>query len=292
MNNALAMYRAGMPVKAEDCDYDSSRRLGLTCPYCHEAVFWKTGHMRQCGTSSIAIAPQFAHYPTDDPMAQDCEARSKTSEGQIAWEKTLDRGKNQRLDLYNKFLINMFMEDRNCNKKMRNQIRKEYGHKWIDETFRKVQNVWRDNLSEAYQEIAQVTEGLSGEGELIDGKYREEHRRISENMALAGTKSDASLQKQYFSGIDRNLHIAICNEIAEFLATRTAGYAFRDLFTLWIRTVGIVLIFSEGVPPDRLVAEVKSLSFRAMTTGMAGAIAGTHWIDQINSRLKYLYGEL
>ena len=103
MRFAYSIYWGGTIVDAEQCDYESSRKLGLHCPFCNEALFLKIGHTRKMPDGSFQkVSPCFSHYPG---FGIDCELRAKRPEGEAYIEKLEIESRNQRLILFNKHFI-------------------------------------------------------------------------------------------------------------------------------------------------------------------------------------------
>jgi hypothetical protein len=288
MKHAIAMYRAGMVVDAGDCNYDSARMLGLICPFCSEAVFWKTGHIRRKGMQDLFIAPQFAHYKNDDPLAQNCELRAKSQQGQEDIERIRQESHNQRLKLYNRHLWEMFKDDRNISRKKITDIQKDFGRKWCETRAKKIQREFRNKRSLMYQGCLEYVQDAA------DGMTKEEYRKSIDAWEKSGIESDINLQVAYFQGVDRQIHLSICKEIIDFCCTRTSGYAFLNIFTAFLISARWSLagtlfsnipkeLFSQSF--DFFTEEVKKATDESFAIGIALTIAGTHWIDQINKRL-------
>ncbi|MDJ0689039.1 MAG: hypothetical protein QNJ41_11055 [Xenococcaceae cyanobacterium MO_188.B32] len=47
MRLARSMYLGGTIVSATECDFEDYKRLGLTCPICRQAVYLRSGSIRQ-----------------------------------------------------------------------------------------------------------------------------------------------------------------------------------------------------------------------------------------------------
>jgi len=104
MRYALSIYWAGAVVDAEKCDYDSSKELGLHCPFCREAVFLRVGHQRQVKGETLNISPSFIHYAN---LGLDCELRSSRPDGQAYINSLQIQSHNQRLLLFNKHFLDI-----------------------------------------------------------------------------------------------------------------------------------------------------------------------------------------
>jgi len=103
MRFAYSIYWGGTVVDAIHCDYQSSRELGLHCPFCNEALFFKAAHTRTMPDGSHQqVAASFAHYPG---VGLDCELRAKRPEGEKHIQQLEINSRNQRLILFNKHFI-------------------------------------------------------------------------------------------------------------------------------------------------------------------------------------------
>lgn len=118
MKYAASLRYAGLLINASDCDYNSFRHLGLTCPNCHESVFLVAGskrqeHEREHKNGNVShvreslVPPHFSHRPDKDKTElKRCEVRSaRTNEVDIA--RSASAAKNQRIKLFNRHLWNI-----------------------------------------------------------------------------------------------------------------------------------------------------------------------------------------
>ena len=90
---------------------------------------------------------------------------------------------------------------------------------------------------------------------------------------------EAEEQRQYLSEIDNKLHLAICYEIVDFLCTPSAGYTFHKIFIASLRIVEMVI-------EPRKINLKNPRERHSIMFAMAGFIAGTRWIEQIQKRLE------
>lgn len=265
MKHAISMYRAGMIVSASEADYSTAKDLGLICPLCSEAVFWRRGHIRKRGRA-IWVSPRFCHYPGGDPQAFDCDARAKTKAGRDEIMRLQIESHNQRLEVYNKHLWDMFKADRNLKRDRLLKIRKAVGDAWIDTTWRLCQKELRRDIALATQQLAEY---LQSPGELTEEFLR---GRASEETLEALQE-----QQEYFAGIDQRLHMTICTEILEFLGTRTGGYAFRHIFT------ACLIPYFLASKSD--IHSLKREGISVLTELIVWGVGGSHWIERINKHL-------
>ena len=226
MKYAKSMYRAGFIVDAEDCDYDSAKDLGLVCPFCSEALFLRRGHLR--GKSSYVEAA-FCHYHTDDPMADVCELRAQRPEGQAYIAKVDAESRQQRLEIYNKRLTDLIFDT--PGKAVYKFFRKtSLDQKDWEGAVKSFRTYLRKNVEHSYavldkelDSIQYLVSGTSKAAELKD-LLQEGVRDAREMKAVKDTIA-------FYSSLDLKIQRTICQEILDFLTTRTAGYTLLDLLS-------------------------------------------------------------
>ena len=143
MKYAIAMYRAGFQVAADDCDHESAKKLGLICPFCKEAVFLRKGSYHERSGRQVSVPSSFAHYHSDDPTAQQCELRAKRQEGQEYLQRLEIESRNQRLKLFNNHLWEMFASQIGIGKAELSQVQKRFGRKGIGRFSRAMAKHWQ-----------------------------------------------------------------------------------------------------------------------------------------------------
>ena len=268
------MYFGGEIVLAKECDYESSKRLGLICPFCNSAVFLRSESIRHVKNKMQIVSPYFAHYPSGSVDNWDCENRSHTKEGKEKIEQIKIQARNQRLKIYNAYLWNMFQTDRNIPYSALNLIRSRFGNKWCQANSIIARQEWSESLELVYELIPDSIEAMHQlQGFPTEGK--------PPFMTEEDYKEEVQKQKAYISNCDRRLHKAICFEIAEFLATNTAGYAFEKFFKFCIYCQILLLTEQKKFTEDMIEKRYVSI-----TAQLAGLIAGTHWIEQINAKME------
>ncbi len=108
MRYAFSIYWGGTVVDALDCDYESSRELGLHCPFCNEALFYRAGYHRIMPDQSCQqVAPSLAHYPN---LGKECELRATRPEDKPTCNNWEIQSRNQRLTLYNKHFVDIIRQ--------------------------------------------------------------------------------------------------------------------------------------------------------------------------------------
>lgn len=273
MLEAKSMYFGGEIISASECDYQTSRELGLVCPFCSSAVFVRSESTRQIKGKLRLIRPYFAHYPSGSAGNWDCEKRSHTKQGRELIEQVRIQARGQRLDLYSKHLWEMFSRDRNVSRRKLAEFKALLGHRWCDRQLTLLRKKWTQSIEIVYKFLDAV---------LIEFESQKEIP-ISDRpswMTAASYQEELDKQNQYFLGCDRRLHRAICFEIVDFLGTNTGGFAFSKFMVagLWLEFMS-----------DRPLAALKltdEATMRLHLSAIAGLIAGTHWMTQISKMLE------
>lgn len=246
-------------MQAEDCDYESSRDLGLRCPFCSEAVFLRRGTIRDRKGKREVVMASFAHY-AGNPHGDHCELRSQSAEGIAHVKKIALERHNQRLKLYNDRLWDLIASDRNVSRRALMAHRKWLGDRRLGQVAITARKRWDSFTREGntYRLIDEaITIILSNSGK----RYYADPLMLEESQA----------QSAWMQGVDLALHQTICTEVSDFLATRTAGYAWERItaaLVLMARTAG-GCAYPEDFDAD------------AVITMLPGFIAGTHWREAI-----------
>lgn len=106
MQLASSIRYGGLLINAADCNYDDYRKLGLTCPNCHESVFLVKEHDRfyRKTSKTTEVGAHFNHRSdkSKDAIAL-CELRNRQITT-IEIQKSKVKSKNQRLQLFNRHL--------------------------------------------------------------------------------------------------------------------------------------------------------------------------------------------
>lgn len=285
---AKSMYLLGDIVSAEECNYESSRDLGLRCPCCSNAVYLRRGYWRSSKKEKWKyIKPFFSHYKAGTIRDYECKNRFPPAKRQEKLEKIQFESHNQRLKLYNEHLWNMIREDRNISKKFTKQSRKIFGDRYIDNATNNLRNYLVKHLDLAYDWIAEYVDVLSDPRE-----FQKEIEKIPvESIGIHQYKD----QMVYFGEkCNLRMHKTICCEIIDFLSTRTGGYALGKVVAcLLLRTfqaethrlASFVPLKEKAMKESKREVRRFFLDPQMLANGMTPMIASTHWIDIIR---KYL----
>lgn len=253
MKQAKSMYFGGDIVSADECDFNSSKELGLKCPFCDSGVFIRSASIRKTKGKERLVDAYFAHYPSGWQDNWDCENRSKTAQGQREVEKIKIEARNQRLRVYNAYLWSMFADELNITHRQLNHVRSVFGEAWCERTSVLVRREWHNSISDVYT--------------ILDATVQE----------LVNTVKDG----HHLLTCDLRMHQLICHEIAEFLGTNTGGFCFLKLFKFSLLQqlrAGSMSSVEWGATQIRHLYPVAHLK------SIAIIVSAVSWIEQINKR--------
>jgi hypothetical protein len=273
MKDAKSMYRGGDIISASDCDYQSAKTLGLVCPFCSEAVFVKAGSIRETtlrnGKKAIQLVnPHFGHYKTGSPDF-DCELRSQSKEGLQQIENQRIEAKNQRLKLYNSYLWEMVREDRNIHWSKLSTIFKTFPRAEIDSYSVLIRREFVQSLDIVYDSIEIACKSMAQS----DPRDSIASMQVVLGLSQESATEEMATQSNYINSVDVKLHNAIACEVADFLATNSAGYVFKNIV--------IVAIYQHKF----IFGDSKIESLR-LIEGIGYFLGSCHWIKQIEKRLS------
>jgi len=230
MRYAKSIYRGGEIIDASLCDYESSKKLGLICPFCSQAVFLRAGSYYERHGKKIVSPWSFCHYHSDDPLALECELRAKRKDGKEYIERLRIESRNQRLKLFNTRMTDILNQCWTDNYQYIKQLYKLYGKKWIEVKTIELRHELNSNFSFYLTELEMIHKQVC-KPKLYDNPN---------DLGLKiWTKQEIQEQNQKLSFIDKQIHFTICTEVLEFLSTRTGGYAFLKFLSLAIISLSL-----------------------------------------------------
>lgn len=200
------MYLAGELVSASECDYSSSKELGLICPICKSAVFLRSSSMRKIKGVEKPFRAYFAHYKG---APWDCENRVLTPQGRRYLEKLKIKAKAQRLSLYNQHLWNIIAPSLGISYRELNKARSVLGESWFIEMARTVRSCMKETLPDC--------------------------------MELVASAVNLKVSKEKLSPLEGRYNKMVAEEVTEFLSTDTAGYTLIKLIKAAVYRLMMVL---------------------------------------------------
>ncbi len=260
MLEAKSLYLGGQIILASECDYSFSKKFGLACPFCSEAVFLKTAFEREQTLRNHQIKIQrvpacFSHYKTGVL----CENKASTSEGQEELQKLQAIAKNQRLELYNQYLWQMFAEVYSLTSL--NSINKNNRIKELEDLIPYVQKQIKERLPKYKSLVNGYESGFSLHVKQIINALKEE------------AKEDVSISQDYLYKIGLTYNQKVSLEIIEFLASATAKPFLYQVAGFVIgchlRKKQLFLTTSDQ-----------------LTDFICSSIPAINWIDLIHEKLK------
>jgi len=222
MRYAKSMYRGGLIVDSDECDYESSRHLGIICPFCSQAVFLRKGGSYIRDGKEITVSPAFCHYQSNDTTAQDCELRSLRREGEEYIKRLEIESRGQRLELYNKRLWEIFKQDIKVTSLK--EATQSFGKKWIEEKASLTRNDLSNRLKFYLEQSLELWE------QQLTEKVQIKDPKLAEAANVAWTVEERLADIRKLSSFDRQLHVMVFQEIIQFLSTRSGNYAYHKIF--------------------------------------------------------------
>jgi len=260
MLECRSIYLGGNLIAAIDCDYDSSRDLGLICPFCDQPVFLVRGSEKRREKSGVtySVAPHFNHYSASE--GEQCEARSKTTEGQKWLDEIRIERHNQRLDLFNNHFWDMVRNSHDYPKNPKANI-SEFELKSLADNVREWWNKHPDQIRDWISQSMTV---------FTDPQKALRH---SQNIARkldveSGVKCLLDLFHTAMT-VDMKLHEQICNEASDFLKTKKSGIALQKMISAILHKY-----------PDLLKMYHKANHPDVIAVFLVGQIAMTRWNEE------------
>lgn len=233
------MYLGGDIIAAIECDYDSSKELGLTCPFCSAAVFLRSGFVR----GETKVRPCFSHYAIGGQDDWYCERRSISKQGLEEIRAIKTESRNQRLRLYNCHLWDMIADGIITEDKalFHAQARSLFKPKrWDDMT----------EMTRNYLSRFQISGDLPRQMQLWLANLEK---------GAGGTTGE------YLSRYDRQFHLEVCQEVFNFLISKSAVFTLKKILKAVI-----------------LALEDDDRSNKAIISAICLLILTTPWREQIN----------
>lgn len=280
MKYAKSIYRGGEVVDASICDYDSSKKLGLICPFCQESLYLRSGATYQRDNKKIITPPAFCHYQAEKTTAEDCELRSERKDGQDYLQKLRIEARNQRLEIFNERFWEIVVATFNVNTKiLKKQCLAVFETKWIDRQVSLIRQELREKPVFYKQELIAFTERHSA---LKDAP-------IEKGLKGGYTPTELIEEHRKYSTYDAQLQQLIGQEAISWLSTKTAGYAMKKLLTLscWFWSADICRRRFKSKPPSNAIQhfskQIEALDARSHAHMILNIISSVNWISNLYS---------
>lgn len=267
------MYLGGVLVRADEADHQTCKELGVICPLCSEAVFYRKGFVRKVNKDGEVreevVPPAFIHYKAQGDLPQSCENRIRTSEGKKILASIEATARNQRLELYNKHLWEMLARDRNFDSETLDRVRDLVGDRFLRSIGKEVKAYWRKETEDVRQGISQALASLEKD---TVGQVREDSPHLPIDRVAA--------KLNYFQyRCDRRLHLQVCQELVSFMATKSANY-------FWTKLIICAVGYTAFAPSQMGKKIEQSCTREKIVVSCGGLIIGTCWLEQISYQLK------
>lgn len=263
MLQCKSMYFAGNIVDASSIDsYEDYKRLGLVCPFCNEAVFFRkpVDFYYSEGINKQRQAC-FSHYRG----GHQCELRSCTSKGIAEIEKIKAEKKNQRLKLYNNYLWEIISTGEVLPKQVVYKQLKLINKKNLDRFVNTILNNWNTLLEGLIQNLSAISDMY------VD-------KMFFDNVPTSLIGYAKNKQSYYMdSKFDKHMHISICIEVLYYLNTVPGKYVLKKLLVHTI--VGLFIISRE-----ESIRNI-NMDIRHLLDAVCNVLYGVRWVDEVNKRL-------
>jgi hypothetical protein len=270
MRYAKSILRGGEIINASACDYKSTKLLGLVCPFCSQAVFFRSGSFYTRKDKQVISPDSFAHYHSDEPLAKDCELRSSRPEGEEYLQRLKIEAKNQRLSLFNErfWLI----------------VKQSYGVTSLREVDKAFKKNWLQAMSIQCRRELKKNLGFY-QTELEQLKRFSVAWQKDKLLSPAWTKEEAFQEYENYSYVDKQINLVIAKEALEFLSTPTSGYAFLKILKLAILYLSSSMYasaFREKATSQSIslfAKKIEALKCDDFLKAVAGTVFYTNWLS-------------
>lgn len=257
MKYAASIYKGGTLIDATFGNYQDYKDKGLICPFCNEAVYWVRGHIR----GNYEVAPAWHHYKMSSNSVY-CEKRSLTSQGKEELKQLQSQAKGQRLKLFNRRFIEIYMH------------KKSFGM-----SYTKMKRLCNKALGEDCKMVLEVSK-QNWDPDLIVSKLPETIRRISrderviEAIAMHPAFNPdflpaSEVKEQILPEKYPVLRMKILSEVVHWIVTDSAKDAWEFVM------LGAILDYIEVTRPPYDLGSIAEMLLFSFTL--------TDWVEAINS---------
>lgn len=294
MDYAVSMYGGGLVIMATEANYSTAKELGCKCPLCSEAVFLRAGtirtnHLRNGKLKDQIVDPAFCHYKGSE--MSDCENRIHNQEGKNKLEQFKVKSHNQRLNLYNRHLWEMYAQENNLKKLHFRYIKKLLGRDKIDFLAVKARRYFATLGSDVYRFVEDAFCNIVAVKPKKLKQLKKDYKDIKVPEEATIQKKLLLQQKLVELEHMQKLHLAICCEILEFLGTRTSGYFWRNIvphIVMASMTTRMQMGKFASLENDWVIKHAEFIFLHEtdlIQNLIITWIVSTYWIKQINQKL-------
>ena len=227
MQQAISMYLGGDIIGSWEADHSTAKEFGLVCACCHEPVIFRSGSTvkKTDKRKAYTIPPHFVHYSKnlsnsvcENRILSDAKVRDRI-------RKEVSKGKNQRLDLYNNKLWQLFNYDVTVERwegKEFVQVKNIIGKKTLNDFAKFMIKDWAVNLPRIKERLK---ENLNRSDKEFEATYEDLKKKTRDRERLEWLESYFLYQTDITK---KALHAKICLEIYDFLATYKSCYFWKE----------------------------------------------------------------
>lgn len=292
MFEAKSIYLGGSIIESFNCDYDSYKELGLTCPFCNSAVHLRKGSIRTIEKSGkvYSTRPYFSHYSTskeNEFLLNECERRVQTKEGRQVIEGLKIESKQQKLIFFQNHLLDIFTKTYDVTKSELRKADKAIGRKHLALYSGRINKNFYHNC------VSELSAILTDCIESIDIEHREEVIRdsggIKELERLSAEDEQLKIQEwwnlffittterigspreftliarlgQYFESYGLRLHEIACQEVIEYLGSQSYNsLLFQFLIKIAFLKIMVMDFGDEHSETDYLLCKYSNINTR------------------------------
>lgn len=252
MKYAASLYKGGNLFDALNCDYSSSRELGLICPFCRGSVFLAKGQR---------VAPHWRHYRVT-VESEYCEKRSLSPEGKEELIALQIPAQKQRLKLFNRRFWEIYKHKKDVPVNLRRRCPRAVGEDTLSRLIKHCHEQWH---------VEQIIEALPRKLKWRKTQTEAVESALRIHPALEGVTQEIAeeLVNDFVKTEISVLRYKILIEVVLWLKTVTARESFEKVLML-------ALIDSlEVLPPP--------IHSQAIAEMMVVSLALTDWEEAIAS---------
>lgn len=295
MFEAKSIYLGGSIIESFNCDYDSYKELGLTCPFCNSAVHLRKGSIRTIEKSGkvYSTRPYFSHYSTskeNEFLLNECERRVQTKEGRQVIEGLKIESKQQKLIFFQNHLLDIFTKTYDVTKSELRKADKAIGRKHLALYSGRInKNFYHNHVDELLITLNDCIESI----DMCCIKQREEIIRdnggIKELERLAAEDEQLKNKEwwnffyvvtiehigdprnfcvitrlgQYFESYGLKLHKIACQEVINYLGSQSHNSSlFQVLVKIAFLKIEVIDFGNEYLETDYLCDKYSNINTR------------------------------
>lgn len=222
MKYAKALALGGELIDAVECNsYEDYYHLSFVCPECGEKVYYCKEYSSSRSRTG-KVSPSFKHHALKDvALIERCKLRvNNYSQPELDRRKVQSR--NQRLKIYQTYFWRLF-----CSGSI---VFRDWSYEKIDDFFEEIDRKQIPELSEWKFYYLESIRNLFNNKDLVEERFLIRFQEyIIKPQTSIGNEQARKILITFSTNLDKNYHGLICQEILEFLKTRSAYPIFEKL---------------------------------------------------------------